>query len=146
MKKLLIIFICILSFNTAFSQKKFSIDPLFKFGIYTNKGMKVYDPNIKYKPALRYEIDRKVDYHINTGFRVNYLKFSLESENVFYVATDNFMSNYPYSAHFFIRAYYKYNKFKLGYEHLCIHPISSDVELNYHIIGEYDEFFISYGF
>jgi len=143
MKKLIMLISLVLISQAIFCQNKLSIDPLFKLGIYTNKSLKIYDPNEKWSKPYRFDTGRNIDYNIHAGFRVSYNNFSFESENIFYIATDNFTSNYPYSTHFFIRGYYTWKKFKIGYEHLCIHPVISDVNLEYQMIGEYDEFYIS---
>lgn len=144
MKKYIIVLILSLVICQAlYSQNKITVDPLFKFGYYLNKKMKIYDPNTKWS-SYHFNMDRNIDYNIHLGLRFKYKNFSVESENIFYIATDNFLSNYPYSTHFYIRGYYKWKRFKIGYEHLCIHPTVSNVELEYHIIGECDEIYISF--
>lgn len=87
-------------------------------------------------------------YDITMGFKA-YLthNFYLESENKFFIYTDNFIQNYPYNIEFYLRLLYKTGKLTFGLEHMCKHKINSNGNFtNYNIIGGYDRIEIKYNF
>lgn len=141
--------------------QRVTIEPLGEFGVYARRTHGIMDVRtgdaIRSPQTTRYEgiyilgdeliqtKQDKVDYYVTTGFRVSVHKFSLESENVISCTTNNFLKNKPYLAEFYLRLNYRSGKFKIGYEHLCIHPIRSEsLGMKFAVRGGHDKFFVKF--
>ena len=152
MKKLLLI---LLLFPTLLFSQGITIEPMFKVGVYLgdrtegicdNTGNLISgvfsDGTTK---QLSYNKLKSIEYYIRGGFRFSNKFVKAEIEAKTYMFTDNFVSNSPYHAEYYFRAYVPYKKFKFGMEHQCIHPVIADTQdLLYNKFGGHTELYISY--
>ena len=129
------------------NAQKVSVDPMLKIGYYPKYNQRVYYvEDLKHK-SISFKQDYSIHYYTTIGLRVNiYKSFKVEFLNQVFIQTNNMIENEPYSANFYIKAYYVKNKWKAGYEHLCTHFIQSSTSLTYSLEGGYDELFVSYNF
>jgi len=159
MKNIILIIALFFAASAIQAQHKVTIEPLFELGVFTGRSQNIINPatnksflvpethgDIKgNKESLIHRVNGNIDYHVTVGFRVNFRGFVLESENKTYCTTNNFMTNKPYSAEFYARCYYQLKKFRVGIEHLCVHPIVSNGAGNvYTVSGGHDKVSISY--
>lgn len=154
----LIIILCFIIAHSMRGQIK--IEPIAGIDIFTSKTMSIKDPGdesyIMYlnseglRTPLIHHIEEAIDYDVTVGLKVNYKNLYVESTNVISCMTTTFFVNNPYNVNFYMNFYYKpakNDKIKFGYEHLCIHPISSENQgLYYKVRGSHDKIYFHYNF
>jgi len=144
MKQILFLLLMILSLTL---KSQIKLDPMIKLGYYPKYKQRInYIEDLSFK-TLTFKQDYNFHYYTTLGLRVTLFdNFKLESTNQIFIQSNDLISNNPYSANFYLKAYYSKDKWKIGYEHLCIHFIQGSTSLTYTLEGGYDEIFISYNF
>lgn len=154
---LVMITMCIMSV----SAQDFKIEPMVKIGFTPNISESIHLVNAgsfhRYyyredgseagcmMSLLKQNFKHKFQYYTTLGLRLSYHGFTWESVNKINITSSEWMGNKPYSVDFYARFYYEHKKIRIGYEHLCIHPIETgDVGMSFTKRGGHDEFFISY--
>lgn len=150
MKKLLVVLVIILSVLDVFSQIKLNIQPMLEIGIENkNEGIRNSQGQIvrdEHGNLVMFTNPYTITYDINVGFRATLTdKLYIEAENKFFMFTESFDKNYPYSVEFYLRAVYKIRKVKINAEHMCKHYIDTNaMTTNYNVVGGHSRISVSY--
>lgn len=89
-----------------------------------------------------------VDYRTRLGLDFKWKDFTVNVDHHTYMdwGNENRISFAPRISKFFIGASYEWNKIKLKYEHMCIHPIKSNNWDTIELYGSYDMISVSYNY
>ncbi len=148
-KTLLLILIAVMTCTFTASSAQVRMYPRASLDYLTYYKMKVVQPM---PPSSGYDelaiimnygnIRTRVGCSVDIGKRI-----SLNTEQVMYLQSNNLVSYSPVQGEWTVGISLKISqKIKIGYEHLCIHPLKTDGRIFNQVYGGGDYFSISYGY
>ena len=131
----LIMFLIFLIYS-AFAQ--FNFKPTFGFSLYEFRKEIIHDVinnDVVYfrnasgenKGGKLCKESKLIDYDVSIGFEIHFKKLYMYSDNIIQIETKNFLVNIPYNIDFKIGLKYVIKNFTFSIEHLCGHPIYTEI-------------------